>query len=270
MYIFGKEKDVGKYNLNIPLLLLLCMLVGGMGLLVYSQTKMQKNAITKSLERQQEEVKKAEVNIEQLFDLKDKNFISEDMTSEKITNAAKKLNDSIDTYTKMVENRKNLKTDAIILLENHSNSLLSEAKQKLNIQEEINKLYQKKEHSVVLNGKLVDKELAIADDLTSEKINSIKIKYVKNKPQNMFEKTVYGLVLEAERQEIQIRNLEKKIDQLCNNEEAITTDQTEYDYTRQEVNKIKNEKVKRILTERLDQFNSDRNQTGMHAEEDKN
>lgn len=210
---------------EFTIILLLCILVGGIGLVTYSQAEIQVNTIKNSLERQQEEIKNSEVKIEHLFDLKDKNFIAEDMTSEKINSAAKEFKNSVDEYNLISKNQSQLKSEIVTLLKKKSDKLLTDAEEKLTAQEEINKLYQKNDQLMALNGRVINKNLAIADNLTSEKINTVKIKYVKKELQTVFEKTVSELVLEAEIQETQISNTTKKIDQLYTEDGVITVDQ---------------------------------------------
>lgn len=122
-----------------------------------------------------------------------------------------------------------------------------------NRQEAVNSLYKRDEQTQAMDGKELKNDLAITDDLKKEFVMNIKDAHFVNDAKNEYDKTINSFITNAAEQVEQIEIAEVAVSKIYNSteEKVSSVDQTHYDSAKSEVDKIKNDKAKNDLLEKI-------------------
>ncbi|MFD2307520.1 hypothetical protein [Enterococcus termitis] len=100
------------------------------------------------------------------------------------------------------------------------------------------------------------KKIAIKNDLQSETVKNVKEKYFVTKTKDAWQININNMIDNAENQLQQIDIAKKAVEQVYK-EKVLNTDQKKYDVAKKEVDKIKNAKAKKELSDKLAKVKSE-------------
>lgn len=115
----------------------------------------------------------------------------------------------------------------------------------------INTLYEKTDKTQAMNGSIITKDLPISDDLKKESVEKIKKSYYEEGATSSYNKTINNLINGAEDQLTTLGKAKEAVLKVYKDSKIISTDLKLYDSAKAEVNKIKNEKAKKELSDQL-------------------
>ncbi|MBP2098900.1 hypothetical protein [Enterococcus rivorum] len=235
----------------VILVLITIVLVAGVGGTVYaSQVHKQVEEAEETVKAERVSVEKVTKELSKLLDQKDPSYLAENVTEEQIASLDQQLKQSEFVFQDVSVDKKLLK-DHVVAYESaqeKADKLIGSIYEKITLQRGVNTLFQSKD-KVAMNGAKVEKELAIIDGLTEEKIKSIQESIPKEETD--FTKDVKGLVENASGQLKQISTAKEAVAKLYKGNKVVSTDQKLYDAAKAETDKIKNEKTKKELTDQL-------------------
>ncbi|WP_271495945.1 hypothetical protein, partial [Enterococcus sp. 5H] len=124
-----------------------------------------------------------------------------------------------------------------------------------NRQEAVNSLYQKDDQSQAMDGIELKKDLAITDDLKKEIVTNVKDAYFVKDAKSDYDKTINTFITAAEDQVNQIETAKVAVSEIYNSteEKVSSVDQELYDKAKTETEKIKNDKARNELLDKVSQ-----------------
>lgn len=234
-------------NKKIMIGALSALLVVGVGGTLYVQSV---QAEQQAIEAQKQfdlflgKVKVLEKDVSAFYTNDQHDFISPALTKEKIEGSKKEvasLTKSLPDYAgeeKQSAVKKRLK---------QVEELITDVSYKQETEKAVNALFQEK----VIQGETIQVDVAIADDLTYEKIEPISISESINK-ESEWANAVVSALKSATEQVNQIAKATKKVDGFYENKAIIANPTREaYELAQTEINKIKNNKAKKALTDKM-------------------
>lgn len=250
MTIAKKIRGLSKKKIMITVISVFAII--GLGGTVYASQIHKKMSDAQSIvDKKQNTLKNLKVELQRSFDTKDKEFLAENVTKEQVTTLRKKYKQAVKKVESLSVDTKKLKLSGFSNEKNDCKNLLAVIENKFLIQDAINHLYQSKDKSAALNGSKVTWDLEIVDDLKIETIKDIKKEHLQDTKETTFDKTVIELVNNAENQVTQIDTAKKAVAKIYKDNQVISTDSKLYGNAKFEIDKIKNVKAKKSLSDEL-------------------
>jgi hypothetical protein len=249
MTMIDKVKGMSKKK-KLLVAALLIVAIGGTGTAVYanSQTQQKLNEAQAIVDKEHSMLQGLEKEIQALFDEKDSNFLAEGVTTDQIDVLKEKVAAVDKSYSSIDVDLKKLDTKAFSKEKTTAGDQLAVASDKLELQEAVNALFSEKDKTA-LKGSTVNKELAIVDNLDKKVIESVK-ELSGDTDESTFDQAISDLIAAAEGQLKQIDTATTAVQKVYK-DKVISTDQKLYDAAKKEVDKIKNAKAKKTLSDQL-------------------
>lgn len=247
-----------KKKVTTGLVGLACVVVlAGVGTTVYAQGQKQQeqSEVQKELDNATSELVKLNKKVNSLLDEKDPNYLVKDVTNE----AIQKLSEEVTASTKF-DARVELDQNAYGSFDKEANKVkasMNNVQVAYNTQDAVNKLYQSKDNKVAMNGTEVNKDLAIADNLSDDSLLKTKDTYYKKDSSTPHDKTVNELIDNATAQLKQLTDAKNEVSKVYKDGKVVSTDSKLYDSAKAQVDKVKNEKAKKELSDQLAKVKSD-------------
>lgn len=132
-------------------------------------------------------------------------------------------------------------------------TLLQEIETKHQTQNEVNALFELEKGEVAINGESIHTDLPIAQHF--ETVPKLKEKYYIDQPQNEWEHAINKLLIQAENQVNDIQTVKTKIEAFfTDKEDTADPNPEEFQTVKQDVEKIKNKKIKEELSKKIAQI----------------
>ncbi|WP_321386442.1 hypothetical protein [uncultured Enterococcus sp.] len=249
MTMIDKVKGMSKKK-KLLVAALLIVALGGTGTAVYanSQTQQKLNEAQAIVDKEYSTLQGLEKEIQALFDEKDSNFLAEGVTADQIDTLKEKVAAADKSYSSIDVDLKKLDTKAFSKEKTTAGDQLAVASDKLDLQEAVNALFSEKDKTA-LKGSTVNKDLAIVDNLDKKVIESVK-ELSDDTDESTFDQAISDLIAAAESQLQQIDTATTAVQKVYK-DKVISTDQKLYDAAKKEVDKIKNAKAKKTLSDQL-------------------
>lgn len=247
-----------KKKVTTGLVGLACIVVlVGVGTTVYAQGQKQQeqSEVKKELDNATSDLVKLNKKVNSLLDEKDPNYLVKDVTNE----AIQKLSEEVTASTKF-DARVELDQNAYGSFDKEANKVkasMNNVQVAYNTQDAVNKLYQSKDNKVAMNGTEVNKDLAIADNLSDDSLLKTKDTYYKKDSSTPHDKTVNELIDNATVQLKQLTDAKNEVAKVYKDGKVVSTDSKLYDSAKAQVDKVKNEKAKKELSDQLAKVKSD-------------
>lgn len=237
-----------KKKMMIAVVLILA--IGGTGTAVYANSQSQQKLTEAQVvvDKEYSTLQSLEKEIQALFDEKDSNFLAEGVTADQIDALKAKVTAANKNYSSIDVDVKKLDTEAFSKERATAEEQLGLAAEKLLLQEELNGLFSAKD-KVAIKGSTVIKDLAIIDDLDEKTVKSVK-DLIGETGESTFDQSAADLVAAAEGQLKQISTAKTSVEKVYK-DKVISTDKKLYDAAKKEVDKIKNAKAKKTLSDQL-------------------
>lgn len=199
--------------------------------------------------------------VQALFDSKDQNYLSRDVTDEQVKDLQEQVSSTIQSISKdtLSDNKTLAKVsfDGYDKVKNDVEDQLEKAEKMIATQSAVNLFFKHDEKTQALNGTDVKKDLPITDNLKKETIETAK-KDVETKDEpTSFEQTVSDLLKNAEDQINQISKAKTEVAKVFKDGKVTSTDKKAYDTAKAETDKIKNAKAKKELSDQLSKVKAD-------------
>lgn len=238
-----------KQKVTIATVAVLVVLGGSFGYKAYAdgQTKKEVEQAQVLVDNQSKEIKDLQVAIKALFNSKKPDFLNKDVSEETLSPIREKLDKIEKDYDSIVLPTKEVKT------KDYSNYLASCKESIMMIesmlvaQKDINGLFGK----TVIAGDTVTKDVAIKDDLKADTVKTVKASFYNKEIQSEWQKAINGLLDNADDQLKQIEKSKLALEKVYKDNKVINTDQKNYDSAKSEIDKIRNEKAKKELADKL-------------------
>lgn len=238
-----------KQKVTIATVAVLVVLGGSFGYKAYAdgQTKKQVEQAQVLVDKQSKEIKDLQVEIKALFNAEKPDFLNKDVSEETLSPIREKLDKIEKNYDSIVLPTKEVKT------KDYSNYLTSCKESIMMIesmlvaQKDINELFGK----TVIAGDTVTKDVAIKDDLKADTVKTVKASFYNKEIQSEWQKAINGLLDNADDQLKQIEKSKLALEKVYKDNKVINTDQKNYDSAKSEIDKIRNEKAKKELVDKL-------------------
>ncbi|OTN83979.1 hypothetical protein A5819_003529 [Enterococcus sp. 7E2_DIV0204] len=242
------KKWTNKTKKTVALCLVAVAVIGGGSAYAYSsgQSKQKLEAAQTEVKKQEATLKTLNRDLKGYFDKKSPSYLVENMQESKI----KELKKEVENATSLKETTLKVDHTSFDKEVEAVNKTMTKLETTFEKQQAVNKLFQEK----AVNGAEISKELPIADDLKQETIDQVK-KSVE-KPTSDFEKTIQSLTAEAENQLKQLDKAKQATTKVYK-DKVISTDTKLYDTAKTEVDKVKNAKAKKALTDQLSKVKAD-------------
>ena len=238
------------------------LIVGGaVGTYVY-QSNQKIEAAQKTLDSGGKTIQSIQKKAESLYSTKDPEFLKEGITDTQIKDVQKEFDATIKATNKKITKDQNVKIKQLKSTNytkklKECNALVNAALDKFTDQQAINALFQQSQEKVAMNGDKINKDLAVADDLTTKTVESVKKELLVAKSDATFEKITNELVSNAEGQLKQIDTAKQAVLKVFKENKVVSTDQKLFDSAKAESDKIKNEKAKKELLDQLNKVKAD-------------
>ncbi|MGC6769530.1 hypothetical protein [Enterococcus sp. LJL51] len=229
---------------GIALIIVAC----GAGYKVYADNQYQKET-TLALEllgMKEKELKAIYNDSNNLFSKDKSDFLTKDVDEKTITTLEERLI-SIEKEYEGVSVPRGIQKDTALDYKGMSEELLSKAEKTLSAKKQVNMLFEKE----AIIGDEVDKNLPIKNDLSTKNLENIEESFYVKETKSEFEKATNELIDTAKNQVKQIETAKVAVEKVYK-DKVISTDQKLYDFAKKEVDKIKNQKSKKSLDEKLD------------------
>lgn len=221
------------------------------GCTAYAQNQSQKVEEAKiKLTDQTQDIKSLDDKIVALLDKKDTHYLVKDVKKEQIEELSNQLK-KLEAFSSDIDLPKNEYTGFDQAVKTAQDNL-KKVETSFATQTAINSLYKQEKEKVAMNGTDVQKELAIADDLKKESLEIVKKDHFKKDSKIAYEKVVNELITNAENQLKQIDKAKEEVAKVYKEDQVITTDTKLYDTAKAEVDKIKNDKIKKELVAKVE------------------
>lgn len=238
-----------KQKVTIATVAVLVVLGGSFGYKAYAdgQTKKQMEQAQVLVDKQSKEIKDLQAEIKTLFNAEKPDFLNKDVSEETLSPIQEKLDKIEKNYDSIVLPTKEVKT------KDYSNYLASCKESIMMIesmlvaQKDINGLFGK----TVIAGDTVTKDVAIKDDLKADTVKTVKASFYNKEIQSEWQKAINGLLDNADDQLKQIEKSKLALEKVYKDNKVINTDQKNYDSAKSEIDKIRNEKAKKELADKL-------------------
>lgn len=242
------KKWTNKTKKTVALGLVVIAVIGGGSAYAYSsgQSKQKLEAAQTEVNNQETTLKTLNRDLKGYFDKKSPSYLVENMQESKI----KELKKEVENATSLKETTLKVDHTSFDNEVEAVNKTMTTLETTFEQQQAVNKLFQE----TAVNGAKISKELPIADDLKQETIDQVK-KLVE-KPTSDFEKTIQSLTTEAENQVKQLDKAKQATAKVYK-DKVISTDTKLYDTAKTEVDKVKNAKAKKALTDQLSKVKAD-------------
>lgn len=112
-------------------------------------------------------------------------------------------------------------------------------------------------------------KIAIKDDLQSETVKKVKEKYFVVKTNDAWQININNMIENAEKQLKQIDTAKKAVEKVYKDNKVVNTDQKNVDAAKKEVDKIKNAKAKKELSDKLAKVKADIDKQNKTKEDNK-
>lgn len=112
-------------------------------------------------------------------------------------------------------------------------------------------------------------KIAIKDDLQSETVKKVKEKYFVVKTNDAWQININNMIENAEKQLKQIDTAKKAVEKVYKDNKVVNTDQKNVDAAKKEVDKIKNAKAKKDLSDKLAKVKADIDKQNKTKEDNK-
>lgn len=236
------KKWTKKTKRKVVLGLVAIAVIGGGSAYAYSssQSKQKLEAAQAEVMNQETTLKSLNRDLKGYFDKKSPSYLVENMQESQI----KDLKKEVENATSLKETTLKVDRTSFDKEVESLNKTMTTLEKTFEQQQSVNKLFQ----GTAVNGAKISKDLPIVDDLKQEKIDQVK-KSVKKQTSD-FNKTVQSLAVEAENQLKQLDKAKQSTAKVYK-DKVISTDTKLYDTATAEVNKIKNSKAKKALTDQL-------------------
>lgn len=242
------KKWTNKTKKTVALGLVAIALIGGGSAYAYSssQSKQKLEAAQAEVMKQETTLKSLNRDLKGYFDKKSPSFLVENMQESQVKDFKKEVEKTTslkETTPKVDHTSFDKEVEAI-------NKTMTTLEKTFEQQQAVNKLFQ----GAAVNGAKISKELPITDDLKQETIDQVKKSVEKSTSD--FEKTVQSLAVEAENQVKQLDKAKQATEKVYK-DKVISTDAKLYDTAKAEVDKVKNAKAKKALTDQLSKVKAD-------------
>ena len=238
------------------------LIVGGaVGTYVY-QSNQKIEAAQKTLDSGGKTIQSIQKKAESLYSTKDPEFLKEGITDTQIKDVQKEFDATIKATNKKITKDQNVKikqlksTNYTKKLE-ECNALLNVALDKFSAQQAINALFQQTNGKLAMNGDVLNKDLAIADDLSSETFNKTNKEVFVEGASTSFDKAKNQFLTEADNQLKQIAEAKELVSKVIKDGKVLSNDSKSYENGKASVDKIKNQKAKKALLDQLDKVKAD-------------
>lgn len=201
---------------------------------------------------------------EDLYSKDKSDFLNKETTEESVTSLENELEKIVEKY-KNVTFPEGVESEDSLNYQEMNKELLSQAQTMLATQKVVNSLFGK----IVIEGDAVSKDVAIKDDLKNDFIKSAKDSYYNEETKSEWQKSINNLLDSAEGQLNQITKAKQAVEKVFKDGKVTSTDQKAYDTAKAEVDKVKNEKAKKSLSENLTKVKTDIDKKAKEAEEKK-
>ncbi|MFD2308646.1 hypothetical protein [Enterococcus termitis] len=238
-----------KQKMTIATVAVLVVLGGSFGYKAYadSQTKKQVEQAQVLVDKQSEEIKDLQVEIKALFNGEKSDFLNKDVSEETLSPIREKLDKIEKNYASVVLPTKEVKTkDYSNYLSSCKESIMM-IESMLVAQKDVNGLFGK----AVIAGDTMTKDVAIKDDLKADTVKTVKDSYYNKESKSEWQKAINGLLDNADNQLKQIEKSKQTLEKVYKDNKVVNTDQKNYDSAKSEIDKIRNEKAKKELADKL-------------------
>lgn len=239
-----------KKKLAIAAILILA--IGGTGTAVYANNQSQQKLTEAQavVDKEYSTLKGLEKEIQALFDEKDASFLATGVTADQIKELKIEVATAANNYFSMDVDFKKLDTKDFISEMTTAEEQLAIASEKLALQEAVNGLFSEKD-KIALKGSTVTKDLAIVDNLDDKVIESVK-ELSDDADESTFDQAILDLIAAAEGQLRQIETATTSVQKVYKGGKVVSTETKLYDAAKKEVDKIKNVKAKKTLSDQLE------------------
>lgn len=229
--------------------LLLFVILSSLGIKIYNDKKADSD-IKFQVGRNEKELEKLKANLEEMQS--DQNgYLIEDFKIENFNILKLKLENIRKNYNDLKKNSNRTDMKKYMSLLEANESLLGSIEKKYNIQNQVNSLFYSEDNKLAINGKRVNQDLPIIDKYDS--VDKIKKDHYVEKASNEWETSINSLILNAEKQAKEIDAAKQKVEKFFTGDKVMENPSAEeLQLTKQEVEKIKNDKIKRDLLSQLD------------------
>lgn len=256
--MFEKVKGLSKKQKLLIAAAVTVLAVGGVSGAVYgSQSQKKVSEAQAVIDTEQGNLKAMRQTLEGLLDADDKEYLGQDVPTDIVEAMQKEFDHTMKTVQSLSVYTEKLNVRLLTSEEQACKDLLETIEHKISAQEAVNKLFQSKDKAVALNGSKVVKDLAIADDLKIEAIQTVKKDYVQDQKESSFTKTLSELVTNAENQLKQIETAKTAVSKVYKDNKVISTEFKLYDSAKSETDKIKNTKAQKTLADQLVKVKAD-------------
>lgn len=242
------KKWTKKTKRTVALGLVAVAVIGGGSAYAYSssQSKQKLEAAQAEVMNQETTLKSLNRDLKGYFDKKSPSYLVENMQESQVKDFKKEVEKATslkETTTKVDHTSFDKEVEAV-------KKTMTTLEKTFEQQQAANNLFQ----GTAVNGAKISKDLPIADDLKQETIDQVKKSVEKSTSD--FEKTVQSLAVEAENQVKQLDKAKQATAKVYK-DKVISTDTKLYDAAKTEVDKIKNAKAKKALTDQLSKVKAD-------------
>lgn len=234
----------------IPIVLIILIIIGG--LYVYKEYLYSKN-IDMAKEKLTENYKLIETVNFELETLKEGSFLREGITAQDIKQVEEIINAIKSSYSEYNLKKGDLEAEINdISIEKESfKKRLSVINNQFKIQESVNALFT--QDTLAIDGENINTDIVIEDSLNDMRLEEIKDSLLmESEEDSIWQTAINTLIIEAETQLSQIEVATSKVENLVgivNNQSTISLD--DYNLIKTEVNLIKNKKIKKQLSDKL-------------------
>ncbi|MBO0423374.1 hypothetical protein [Enterococcus plantarum] len=242
------KKWTNKTKKTVALGLVAIAVIGGGSAYAYSssQSKQKLEAAQTEVKNQEATLKSLNRDLKGYLDKKSPSYLVENMQESQI----KELKKEVEKATSLKETTIKVDHSTFDKEVEAVNETMTTLETTFEQQQAVNKLFQ----GAAVNGAKISKDLPIADDLKQETIDQVK-KSVE-KATSDFAKTIQSLTVEAENQVKQLDKANQATEKVYK-DKVISTDTKLYDTAKTEVDKVKNAKAKKALTDQLSKVKAD-------------
>jgi hypothetical protein len=238
-----------KQKVTIATVAVLVVLGGSFGYKAYAdgQTKKQVEQAQVLVDKQSKEIKDLQVEIKALFNAEKPDFLNKDVSEETLSLIQEKLDKIEKNYDSIVFPTREVKTkDYSNYLSSCKESIMM-IESMLVAQKDVNGLFGK----TVITGDTVTKDVAIKNDLKADTVKTVKDSFYNKEIQSEWQKAINSLLDNADDQLKQIEKAKQTLEKVYKDNKVINTDQKNYDSAKSEIDKVRNEKVKKELAGKL-------------------